>query len=246
LEESIVLERERATRIKAITPLRVTEFELERRQARYQKLSPPSLQLDVVNLPPGPDVPTSLDTYAACRASDRFVYEAAMQTDPAEYEAILLDCVLDPALDQLEQDAPVPVFGILKLTAGFLASLGHEFAAVTRNQVIGDELQARLEHYGLADKFHRLIILDLTFEDIADDNRWNASIRGALGQLEGTNARSLINGCSAVDVHTDERHSAAVVDPTALALTLLGVAAEARILKRKIRYSLEHAIPQSS
>ena len=111
-------------RIKAITPLRVTDAELERRQARYQKLSPPALQIDVVNLPPGSDVPTSLDTAAACRASDRYVYEEAMRTDPAKYDAILLDCVLDPALDQLEQDAPLPVFGILKFTAGVVAVVG--------------------------------------------------------------------------------------------------------------------------
>lgn len=227
-------------KIKAITPIRVTEAELKRRQIRYQKLSPPSLQIDVVNLPQSPDVPATLGTVAACRASDHFVYAEAMQTDPAEYDAILLDCVLDPALDQLEQDAPVPVFGILKLTASFLASLGHRFAAVTRNQVIGDELQARLEHYGLVKKFHRLIILDLAFEDIADDNRWNASIGGALDQLEGSNVRSLINGCSAVEVHHDERHSAAVVDPTALALALLGVAAEAQ-LAQKIEYALDHS-----
>jgi Asp/Glu/hydantoin racemase len=157
------------------------------------------------------------------------VYEEAVRTDPATYGAILLDCVLDPALDRLEQDAPVPVYGILKLSAGFLASLGHKFAAVTRNQVIGDELRARLEHYGLAGSFHRLIILDLSFDDIADDSRWNASILGALDQLEGSNVRSLINGCSAVDVHPDDRHSTAVVDPTALALTLLGVAASAQL-----------------
>jgi len=111
---------------------------------------------------------------------------------------------------------------------------------MTRNQVIGDELQARLEHYGLVDRFHRLIILDLTFADIADDSRWNASISGALDQLEGSNVRSLINGCSAVDVYTDERHNAGVVDPTALALVLLGVAAEAHIATRKLKYALDH------
>ncbi|MDX1523184.1 MAG: aspartate/glutamate racemase family protein [Anaerolineae bacterium] len=230
-------------RVRAITPLRVSDQELMRRQARYNKLSPANLHIDVVNLPAGPDVPTSLDTAAACRASDRYVYEEAMRTDPARYDAILLDCVLDPALDELERDAPVPTYGMLKLTAGFLISLGHEFAAVTRNQVIGDELQARLEHYGMADKFHRLIVLDLSFADITDDSRWNASIGGALDQLEGSNTRSLINGCSAVDVHRDEKHRAAVVDPTALALTLLGVAAETHLLNRNIRYSLEQALP---
>lgn len=225
-------------RIKTITPLHVTEAELRRRQERYRKLSPASLQIDLVNLPPGPDVPTSLDTPAACRASDRYVYEEAMRTDPAEYDAILLDCVLDPALDQLEREAAVPAYGILKLSAGFLAALGHQFAAVTRNQVIGAELQARLEHYGLAGRFQRLIVLDLSFEDIADDSRWNAAIGGALDQLEGSNVRSLINGCSAVDVRPAEHYSASVVDPTALALNLLGLAADAGLATRKISYTL--------
>ncbi len=226
-------------RIRTITPLRVSESELKRRQERYNKLSPTSLQIDLVNLPDNPNVPTTLDNEAAIRASDHFVYEEAMRTDWSVYDAILLDCVLDPALDRLEQDAAIPAYGILKLAASFLASLGHSFAAVTRNQVIGDELQSRIEHYGLAPKFHQLIRLDLSFEDIADDRRWNTAIGGALDQLDGSDVRSVINGCSAVNVHPDDRHSAVVVDPTALALKLLGVATASHIGAHRAAVSLD-------
>jgi Asp/Glu/hydantoin racemase len=209
----------------------VTQAELRRRQERYRQLSPPALQIELVNLPDDPEVPRTLDTIEAIRASEHFVYQVAMETDPESYQAILLDCVLDPALDRLERDAALPAFGILKLSAGFLASLGHQFAAVTRNQVIGDELIARLKHYGLAERFERLIVLNLEYEDIADDERWNAAIGSALGQLRGTGIRSLINGCSAVNVQP-KGQGIAVVDPTALALRLLSVAVDADLARR--------------
>ena len=210
-------------RIKTIAPLHLTPEELARRQERYNRQAPPPLQMMMANLPADESVPRSLGDEAACRASDQYVYEEAMRTDASAFDAIFLDCVLDPSSETLERDAPLPVFSILKLSASYLASLGHRLAAVTRNKVIAEELEHKLTSYGLAESFHGTIVLDLSFEAVADDAKWNAALANAVDEAAGRGATALINGCSAVNVR-EKRSSIVVVDPTELALELVGMA----------------------
>jgi allantoin racemase len=210
-----------SVRVKSITPIRVSEEELARRRQRYRALSPEGVSLDLFNLPDGAGVPRSLDSPAAIRASERAVISAALDTDPAGYEAILPDCVLDPGLDVLERQAPVPTFGILKLSAGLLYSLGHRFASVTRNRPIGEELEARLGAYGYTRRFDRNLVLDLAFDDIADDHRWNEALKRVGEGFAGSETAAVINGCSAVEIRV-LADGVALVDPTALALKMLG------------------------
>lgn len=217
-------------RIKAITPIHVSESELVRRQARYEALSPPGVKIELVNLPEGLRVPTRLDSARDIRVSEETVIEEAMRTDPARHDAVLPDCVLDPGLDRLERECPVPAFGILKLSSGFLVSLGHRFAAFTRNRPIGDELRDRIESYGFLPHFDRVEVLDLAFEDIADDDCWNETLHDAAkrfsgSRFSGSRITAVINGCSAVELRNSSKNTVTVVDPTRLALSSLGLAA---------------------
>lgn len=219
-------------RIKAITPIRVGEAELSRRQERYRALTPASLDIVLFDLPEGDGVPKSLDSEAAIRASERFVVEEALATDPEAYDALLPDCVLDPGLDTLQRGSPVPALGILQLSAGFLFALGLRFASVTRNCPIGDELCSRLERYSYGARFDGNVVLDLDFADIANDARWNEALGGVLGRFEGSSTTAVINGCSAVELRGRSSGGPALVDPTELALRLLGDANDARLLPR--------------
>ncbi|ABG03332.1 hypothetical protein Rxyl_0356 [Rubrobacter xylanophilus DSM 9941] len=211
-------------RIRAITPIRVSEAELARRQARYESLSPPGVEVELANLPDRPGVPHRLDSARDIRFSEELVIEEALRTDPARHDAVLPDCVLDPGLDRLERESPVPAFGILKLSAGLLVSLGHRFAAFTRNRPIGEELRDRLEAYGFLPSFDRVEVLDLAFEAIADDEGWNEALRESGQRFSGSSTTAVINGCSAVELRP-AGNAVAVVDPTRLALSLLGLAA---------------------
>lgn len=220
-------------RIRAITPIRVNESELARRQARYEALSPPEMEIELVNLPDRPGVPSRLDSERDIRVSEELVIEEALRTDPARYDAVLPDCVLDPGLDRLERECPVPAFVILKLSAGFMVSLGHRFAAFTRNRPIGEELRGRLESYDLLSGFDRVAVLDLAFEGIGNYEGWNEALREAGEQFAGSRTTAVINGCSAVELRPGSGNAVAVVDPTKLALSLLGLAVDEGLVPGK-------------
>jgi allantoin racemase len=225
----VATNEEMLMRIKAITPIRVTREELGRRQERYRRLSPEGTEVILVNLPDRDDVPLALENEDDLLASDRLVAEEASRTDPAEFDAILPDCVLDPGYPTIASEGRIPVYGILKLSAGLLHSLDRPFVAVARNRVIADELERCLARYGLMEGFGGVRLLDLSFEDIADDAKWNDALVKVRNPLAEGPVRTILNGCSAVEVHGDQ-HPVSVFDPTRLALRLIGIGIEHGLL----------------
>jgi len=204
-------------RIHAVTPIHVDAAELARRQARYDALCPPGVHVELHDI--GPDAPRALDTAEEVRASAQLVVEA-LRAAPAGYDALLPDCVLDPGVDELQGE--LPVVGILRLALGWQVLLGRRCGAVARNKAIADELAAKVAAYGWAWSFSGVRVLDLDVDAIADPQRWNDAVDGALGSLAGDGATAVVNGCSAVDVPRGSAAGVRVVDPTALALRLLG------------------------
>lgn len=203
-------------RLRAITPIVVPDDELARRRARYDELCPPGVSLHLDNLPAGPD---RLESEEQIRESEHFVYREGLRTDPELYDGIFLDCVLDPALERLQADAPIPVFGMTRIVSGYLASMGLRMSAVARNKAIADELAARVAAAGWSGLFDGVVVLDLSLADIADTSRWNRAVADAVAAGE-FQADAVINGCSAVEVRP--AGGPPVLDPTALALRLIG------------------------
>lgn len=208
-------------RLRALAPIVLPADELDRRRVRYSAISPPNIEIRLDNLPEGP---SRLETEGQIRMSERLVLEEAMRTDAARFDGVLLDCVLDPALEQLQEEAAVPVFGITHLVSNFLGSLGLRMAAVARNESIAHELDDRIHAFGWSQWMHGVIVLDLSLEDIGDTDLWNRKVRDHVvsGDLDGVDV--VINGCSAVEVRPAS--GPRIIDPTALALKLIGIGAE--------------------
>ena len=205
-------------RLLGITPIVVPDGELRRRQARYTELAPEGVTMELVNLDHGPD---RLETSEEIRRSEDLVYEQAVRMNVGDHDGVFLDCVLDPALERLQAHMDIPVFGITNLVSNFLGSLGLQMAAVARNRSIADELDARIEEFGWAHRFSGVLVLDLSLEDISDTGLWNTTVTERVSAGDLDNVDVVINGCSAVEVHPTGGPT--VVDPTALALRLIGV-----------------------
>jgi len=214
-------------RIRAITPIRVGATELARRQRRYRRLSPAAIEVTLVDLEDGPDVPRALETEDDVRRSERLVVAEARRTSAEGFDVVLPDCVLDPGVD-VGADTPVPLVGILSLTTHLLAGTGARFAALTRNEAIAAELAAKVRYYGLADRLTEVRVLGLDVASIPDDSAWADAIGRAVGDLP---VATVVNGCSAVELQP-QRSGPVIVDPTATALRVLGLVAEAGLAPR--------------
>ena len=211
-------------RVRAITPIHVGSEELRRRQDRYDAFSPPGISVILEDLPDAPEVPRQLGSAEDIEASERIVARVALETDPARFDLILPDCVLDTGVALIRAaGAPVPVVGLSELTAGFVGGLGLRLAAVTRNRSIGEALGRVIADSGSAPSFVGVEDLALSFADISDDARWNGALEAAQSRIASAGGADVIlNGCSAVDVNIGG--GIPVFDPTRLALRLLGLA----------------------
>lgn len=203
----------------SVTPIHVSPGELARRQARYDALSPAGLRVELVDL--GAQAPTELATEQDVSDSEGLV-AAALESAPDHADALLPDCVLDPAVAELSARLGRPVFGLLRTSTAWSVLSGRRVGAVTRNEVIAQELQRVIGIYGVSAHFTGVEVLDLGVEAIHDTERWAAALRGAVGRMDRAGAGDLVNGCSAVDLPAESASwPVRVVDPTALTLRLI-------------------------
>ena len=105
-------------RVKIITPLQVDEADLARRQRRYGARAAPDTQIEVVGITDGPH---ALGTPGDLLFSEPAVFQEAVKTKPGEVDAILIDCIFDPAVAALLPQLDIPVFGPLRTTLSLVS-----------------------------------------------------------------------------------------------------------------------------
>jgi len=206
-------------RVFAVTPIHVPPEELARRQARYDALSPAGLTVALQDI--GSAAPRALDTEQQIRDSEGLV-AAALEQAPDTADVLLPDCVLDPGVAALSGKLERPLFGLLRTSLAWSAAAGRRVGAVTRNQVIADELVRQVGVHGATAVFTGVEVLDLDVDAIHESERWAAALREVVGRMDVAGAGALVNGCSAVDLPAEAPSwRVRVVDPTALTLRLI-------------------------
>ncbi len=206
-------------RIKAIAPLRLDDEEVERRQHRYQLLATQGSSITLFNLI-DPDAPTRLENDEDIRRSEALVYEEMLRTSSDEFDLILPDCVLDPAVGATFP-TPVPTYGILQLTSSALHRSARRYLAVTRNPAIGAEFASKIRQYGYEGDLAGVATLNIDFCFISDHRGWAEAMRPTAERAQSAGVQTLVNGCSAVDIDSPMIGAVEVIDPTALALKSL-------------------------
>lgn len=214
-------------RIRSITPIRVDDDEVARRQERYNRLAPSGWHVTLENLPDGS--PTELGVPGDVRASEKLLLELGAATSPDDYDAFMPDCVLDPSVVELDEASSVTVLGISRLGAHHLAACGHTFGVITRNRTIGDEFSQLMTTYGLDRAYRGAFVLDLGVEAVSDHDAWNAAVRTQAERAREAGVTMLINGCSAVDVAT-KGTGVRLVDPIELAFDVAAAGERSRLL----------------
>ena len=111
-------------RVKIISPLEATEADLARRQSRYAEQARPDTHLLVENLHGGP---ASLNTAGDVLASAAAIYHQGKSTSADEYDAILIDCVFDPAVEELREATGLPTFGPTNVTLPFIPLVASKY-----------------------------------------------------------------------------------------------------------------------
>jgi len=206
-------------RVKAIAPLQLDPEEVRRRQARYEAMATDRASITLVNLD-GPNAPQRLDSEEDIRRSEALVYAEMLRTSADDFDVLLPDCVLDPAVGDAFV-TPVPTRGILQLASTALHQQGARYLGVTRNDAICNEFSQKIRDYGYAEDLQAIATLDVDFCFIADNRSWAKAMWPAIEQAQAGGLHYVLNGCSAVAIDDPVVGDVRVIDPTALALESL-------------------------
>ncbi len=188
-------------RVKIITPIQVDEADLARRQQRYGARAAPDTQVEVVGIMDGPH---TLETPDDLLFSEQAVFQEAMKTKPGDVDALLIDCIFDPAVDALRQQLPIPVFGPLRATLPLVSLIAPNFAIVARGQHHRELFTDIVARYGYGDRLVAVRTMALTYAEGRQAAPFEAAMQQQLkAVVETDGARAVVMGSTTIALPDD-------------------------------------------
>lgn len=205
-------------RIFVINP-NTSESVTEHIRRELEKIKRPDTELTVVNPEHGP---VSIESAYDEALAGPPTLELVRQANEQGYDAVVLACFSDPALDAAKEISNIPVIGIEEATLHVAAMLGHKFSIMTSlsRRVPTRDLHVRLR--GLESAFASAPAIDMpVLEMDANPEKAKARIMDlARSAVRHDGAEVIILGCAGLAGYAQdiERELGAVVlDPVAVA-----------------------------
>jgi Asp/Glu/hydantoin racemase len=193
-------------RVKIITPLRATEADLARRVRRYGEQAQPGTDIAVANLDEGPP---ALETAGDLLQSSAAIHRQALSVKPEEADAILIDCIFDPAVEEVEEATGVPTFGPTRTTLPLVAMVAPAFSIVARGARQAEMLAELAGRYGHGARIRSARALGLSYEEGKRPEVFGAAACEALRRVvDEDGARAVLLGSTTMAV-TPEMTAAA-------------------------------------
>lgn len=196
---------DRPFRVRVVSPLHASEADLARRRRRYGAHAGPGTEVTVDNLVGGP---ATLDTAGDVLESAAAIFRQARGLTRADCDAILIDCVFDPAVEELREATGLPVFGPTRTTLPLLGLVAGPFALVARTErqcallgetvARGAPIRARARAYALG----------LGYQEAQEPGRFEAAMCAQLRRARADGAEAVLLGSTTMAV-TDPMREAA-------------------------------------
>ena len=211
-----------AFRVKIISPIKIDEADLKRRQARYGQAAGPDTQIQLFNLPEGP---TTLDTTADLVFCEYAVFQQGRNTRADEFDAILIDCVFDPVVESLRDHTGLPTFGPMRTTLSLVPLVADKFSIIARSDKQCELLSQLVKRYGYGSMLASTRSLKISYADARQPDvfarEMKQQIRNAVEQDE---ARAIVMGSTTMaldDAFVEAANGAPIFLPGMFALRVI-------------------------
>jgi allantoin racemase len=193
-------------RVKIISPLEATEDDLLRRQHRYSEQSTSKTRLVVENLYGGPP---ALNTAGDVLTSAAAIFQQGKSTTSDEFDAILIDCVFDPAVEELREATGLPTFGPTRVTLPLISLVSPNFSIIARSGRQCELLSDTVSEYGFGDHICSTRALDISYEEAKQAEIFNQAMSDRLEEaVVSDGARAIMFGSTTMAI-TEEMHTRA-------------------------------------
>ncbi len=201
-----------------------------------EKIRRPDTELTVVNPEHGP---VSIESAYDEALAGPPTLELVRRANEEGYDAIVLACFSDPALDAAKEISDIPVIGIEEATLHVAAMLGHKFSIMTSlsRRIPTREVHVRLR--GLESAFASAPAMNMPVLEM-DANPAKAKARIlelARKAVQEDGAEVIVLGCAGLAGYAEdiERELGAVVlDPTAVAFKVAEAIADLGLRHSKV------------
>ena len=192
-------------RIKIISPIMIDDADLRRRQIRYSEHANQNTKITVFNLIDGPK---TLSTPGDILFSEFAIFQEGMATNPKEFDAILIDCAFDPALDELVEQGPVPTFGPMKATLAMMAQVAKKFSFISRSDRQIGWLRETASTYGYENMIASSRALSITYEQSRSPKTFDKAMKKQLNRVVADGAEAVVMGSTTMALSKEVIESA--------------------------------------
>jgi allantoin racemase len=201
-----------------------------------EKIRRPDTGLTVVNPEHGP---VSIESAYDEALAGPPTLELVRRANEEGYDAVILACFSDPALDAAKEISDIPVIGIEEATMHMAAIMGHKFSITTafRNRIPTREIHTRLR--GVDSAYASTLVLNMSVLEM-DANPEKAKARIlelSRKAVEEDGAEVIILGCAGLTGYAEdvERELGVVVlDPTSVAFKVAEAIADLGLRHSKV------------
>lgn len=184
-----------------------------------------SIELSEVALQKGPyEIETEIQDALAVP----YVLQAAIEAQREGVDAVIIDCMTDPGLNQLREALSIPVIGVAETAMHLAAQLSHRFAWIDPSPHSRVFVETQVMRYGLGGKLASFRAVNISPSQLASNPRATeeALIEQALAAVSDDGAGIIILGCTDFLGFKDNLESALkqqgkniqVIDPTIAAI----------------------------
>ncbi|NLE76263.1 MAG: aspartate/glutamate racemase family protein [Chloroflexi bacterium] len=206
-------------RIFVINP-NTSESVTEHLRRELSKIKSPQTELTVVNPEHGP---VSIESVYDETLAGPPTLELVKKANEEGYDAILIACYSDPALDAAKEVSDIPVIGIEEATMHLAATLGHKFGVTTtfRNRIAVRELHAA--YRAVEGAYGGTLVTNMSVLEMdADPEQAKARILElAREAVERDHIEVIILGCAGLSGYAadiERELGVVVLDPSAVGL----------------------------
>ena len=193
-------------RVSIISPLKAASDDLARRQQRYGTHAGPETVVEVLNLRGGP---TALDTSGDILSSAAAISEPGRMLSPEKTDSILIDCVFDPAVTELQEATGIPTFGPTHTTLPLVTLAAPTFAIIARSQRQCELLMEQVAAEGYLDCLVSVRPLDISYEEAKQPGVFNRVMAERLrAAVDEDGARAIMFGSTTMALTSDLRQAA--------------------------------------
>lgn len=226
-------------RLKIITPIIADQEECKRREKGYKKSVRKDTEISVVGLQTGP---TYLDYDYECIWSDWAVLQEGLKSEEKGYDAVIPDCVFDPAVKALREKLNILVVPPLETSIHVAATLGGNFSVLALDERMVHILKEKVENYGLSSRLASVRSMDIDYKEELEEDAGNVFLEKAIAAgmkaVDEDKADVIVLGCTAMFASEEmmKKLNIPVIEPGVLAAKTAEVLFDLKLSQSKKAY----------